>query len=442
MAKRVLFWFRNDLRVRDNYPLLLAEKEIEAFFPVFCFDERWFKKDSLGFPRTGHFRLKFLIETLTELQKELTALGSGLYITFGKPEEQIPPLAFLFGAEEVWASRESAYDETSIEKQMESGLQMPFRLFDTSPLVAPNQLTFSLAHLPDTFSSFRKEVEPILTRVKALQSPRQLPPYPTKWGYGEMIKPSELGISPIATDQRTAFPFAGGAQEAHRHLDQYFHQTKLIHQYKETRNQLIGVDYSSKLSPWLANGAISARSVFSELRTFIQHHGANESSLHFVSELLWRDYFRLVVRKHGAKIFSRKGIKTNSLFYRKDPKLFKNWTLGKTGRDFVDSQMQELLHTGFMSNRGRQNAASFLCKDLKIDWRWGARWFESCLIDYDVSNNWGNWMYVAGVGNDPRPDRYFNIEKQAEMYDPDKAHRRLWLPDRFPPQVSKESNPK
>ncbi|MFM7128173.1 MAG: FAD-binding domain-containing protein, partial [bacterium] len=105
------------------------------------------------------------------------------------------------------------------------------------------------------------------------------------------------------------------------------------------------------------------------------------------------------------------------------------WREGKTGIPFVDANMRELLMTGFQSNRGRQNVASFLVKNLGIDWRAGAEWFESQLIDYDVCANWGNWAYVAGVGNDPRQDRYFHVIKQARDYDPDARYVKTWLPE-------------
>jgi len=103
------------------------------------------------------------------------------------------------------------------------------------------------------------------------------------------------------------------------------------------------------------------------------------------------------------------------------------WIEGRTGEPFVDANMIELKLTGFISNRGRQNVASYLCNDLKIDWRFGAAYFEQQLIDYDVCNNWGNWAYLAGIGNDPRPNRYFDIIKQAQIYDAEGNFQKLWL---------------
>ncbi|KAJ8452088.1 hypothetical protein Cgig2_016669 [Carnegiea gigantea] len=115
--------------------------------------------------------------------------------------------------------------------------------------------------------------------------------------------------------------------------------------------------------------------------------------------------------------------------WSQDPKLFESWREGKTGYPLIDANMKELSATGFMSNRGRQIVCSFLVRDMGIDWRMGAEWFETCLLDYDPCSNYGNWTYGAGVGNDPREDRYFSIPKQAQVYDPDGEYVAYWLPE-------------
>lgn len=174
-------------------------------------------------------------------------------------------------------------------------------------------------------------------------------------------------------------------------------------------------------------GCISARTIHYEVKKYEQERLANDSTYWLVFELLWRDYFRFVAAKYGTKIFRRQGIRKKEIKWQHDLIKFETWRTGNTGVAFVDANMKELLLTGFMSNRGRQNVASFLTKDLGIDWRWGAAWFESQLIDYDVCSNWLNWVYVAGVGNDPREDRYFNIESQTRKYDPENQYSRIWL---------------
>ena len=163
---------------------------------------------------------------------------------------------------------------------------------------------------------------------------------------------------------------------------------------------------------------------------FEREHGGNESTYWVIFELLWRDFFRLMGKKYGNKIFFKEGpMGEIDPKWRNDDRLFEIWADGKTGIPFIDANMHELNSTGFMSNRGRQNVASFLVKDLHVNWQMGAEYFESVLIDYDPCSNWGNWNYVAGVGSDPRENRYFNILRQAKMYDLHGDYVKLWCPE-------------
>ncbi|WP_371455854.1 FAD-binding domain-containing protein [Leeuwenhoekiella aequorea] len=141
---------------------------------------------------------------------------------------------------------------------------------------------------------------------------------------------------------------------------------------------------------------------------------------------MWRDFFKYISLKHGDSIFKKNGISTATYEWKSNDSIRKEWIDGATKYAFVNANMIELAKTGWMSNRGRQNVASFWSKEKQQDWRIGAAYFESMLIDYDVHSNYGNWMYASGVGNDPR-DRIFNIEKQAERYDVSGNFTRLWL---------------
>jgi len=144
--------------------------------------------------------------------------------------------------------------------------------------------------------------------------------------------------------------------------------------------------------------------------------------------------------KHKNKFFSRNGIRDVEYDWNTDMQAFKSWTNGRTGVPFVDANMRELNETGYMSNRGRQNVASFLTDVLDIDWRMGAMYFQSRLVDYDVCSNWGNWAYTAGVGNDSRDDKYFNVIKQAKKYDSNGEYVRHWIPelDKLPVDATHE----
>jgi deoxyribodipyrimidine photo-lyase len=199
-----------------------------------------------------------------------------------------------------------------------------------------------------------------------------------------------------------------------------------IASYKETRNQLDGWDFSSKLSPWLAFGCISARQVAEAIRQYENKYQANDSTYWLYFELLWREYFQWLAFRYGKKMFALRGIQNKNpllSFYSAE---FTAWCYGNTASDFVNAFMRQLLNTGWMSNRGRQIVASYLINELGVDWRYGAAWFEQQLIDYDVAANWGNWQYLAGVGTDPRGRRHFNIEKQRQTYDPESIFIERW----------------
>jgi deoxyribodipyrimidine photo-lyase len=239
---------------------------------------------------------------------------------------------------------------------------------------------------------------------------------------------TSLGFEEYSIDERAVLDFRGGAKEAKKWMNQWIWERDCLKEYKETRNGMVGADYSCKLSPWLSIGCISAVEVYWEIKKYESERVANESTYWLFFELLWREFFRFVARRYGAQIFQRNGIKD---FEEKmtlgDPKTFQRWKEGRTPNAFVNANMIELAKTGWMSNRGRQNVASYLVHDLGQDWLAGARHFEEHLIDYDPCSNYGNWMYLGGVGNDPRPNRAFNLEKQAEYYDPDQEFRKLWL---------------
>ena len=185
--------------------------------------------------------------------------------------------------------------------------------------------------------------------------------------------------------------------------------------------------FSTKFSPWLACGAISAAMIYAGLKRFEVERGANDSTYWIWFELLWRDYFRFLHLQHGKKLHRKQGLGGFELANVPSNKQgFTRWCEGRTGEPLVDAGMHELAATGWLSNRMRQIVASYLIHDLGADWRAGAAWFESQLIDYDVYSNQGNWLYIAGRGTDPRGGRRFNPQMQAQQHDRDGAYRRFW----------------
>lgn len=426
--EKVIVWFRNDLRLHDNEMLFRALQKTSYIVPIYCFDPRQFVRTDLGFHKTDAFRANFLIEAVTDLKESLQKLGSDLIVRVGEPEKEIMRLQEQIGAKEVYASKEVTNEEICVENKLEEQLfkiGCNLNMYWQSTLYHFEDLPFPIKSLPNIYTDFRKEVE------KNIKIRKQFPTLRRLENNGVEISSSipkiwELGLEEIAYDERSVLAFKGGETAGKERLSEYFWKQDLLKTYKETRNGLIGADYSSKFSAWLAVGCLSPRYIVDEVRKYEQTKVKNDSTYWLIFELIWRDYFRFVAKKYGSSIFNYGGIRKQELALKNDELLFEQWKEGKTGQPFVDANMIELKKTGFMSNRGRQNVASYLVKDMKVNWQWGAAWFESQLIDYDACSNWGNWNYVAGIGNDPRENRYFNVPSQAQKYDPKGEYVKLW----------------
>ena len=432
--KRILYWFRNDLRLHDNEGFSRAVQQADEVLPVFVFDpSRFTELPKLGFRKTDVFSANFLIESVTDLRRSLRNRGAHLVVRVGDPAKILAELAGEIGAYAVYASKEVTHEETDSESSLSRMLKpynIDLELFWQSTLYHVRDLPFDISRLPDVFSQFRSLVER-QTKIRATtEDPVRVKLVP-EIDPGDMPSIATFGFPPeLKTDDRRAVPFKGGETTALERLQRYLWERGLIKTYKETRNELLGEDYSSKFSAWLAYGCLSPRLIYEEVMRYEAERVKNESTYWLIFELLWRDYFRFVALRFGDRIFRQSGIRHDlSKRWLYDQNLFAKWTKGETGIPFIDANMRELAMTGFMSNRGRQNVGSFLVKDLGIDWTWGAAWFESKLVDYDPCSNWGNWNYVAGVGNDPRENRYFNIYSQATRYDQQGRYVKHWLPE-------------
>ena len=430
--QKVLVWFRNDLRLHDQVALYQATQKAKEVYAAYCIDERIFEKNALGIPRTDFFRAKFLLESLCNLRMSMRKLGGDLIVRLGKPEEQIALLAEQLGVEAVFASKEVTSEEIYVEEKIErkmATLGIRLELFWQYTLYHLDDLPFPISHIPNVFTEFRKAVEKNSSVRKALPSPKNLSTLPEGLLAGEIPRLKSLGLEETSISPKAAIALKGGETEALERLHHYFWEADALKDYKETRNGLVGADYSSKFSAWLALGCLSPRFIYEQVQKYEKERIKNDSTYWLIFELIWRDYFRFIAKKYGNSLFWETGIKNEDLQLKNNRRIFELWARGKTGVPFVDANMRELNQTGFMSNRGRQNVASFLVKDLHINWTWGAMYFESKLIDYDVCSNWGNWNYVAGVGNDPRENRYFNIASQAKRYDPQGEYIKFWLPE-------------
>jgi deoxyribodipyrimidine photo-lyase len=432
-----IVWFRNDLRLHDNETLTKAVNTCDTLIPLYIFDVRQFQFTNFGFKKTGVFRTQFLLESVTNLRNNLQAIGANLIVRVGIPENILPQLCKQYNVKTVYFSKEVTPDEIKVEDNVEKELikiNVNWNDVWTSTLLTKDDLPFCIPKMPNIFTAFKNNVEKNCTIANCIPAPTHIN-IPTDIDAEEIPTIERLlHTTYITVDKRAAIQFVGGETKGLQRLHTYLWERNCLPTYFETRNGLIGEDYSTKFSAWLALGCLSPRMIHQEVKKYETERIKNKSTYWLVFELLWRDFFRFQAQKNYTNLFKEAGFNDASKIKNKfDTEKLNQWIQGKTGTYFVDANMNELRLTGFMSNRGRQIVASYLVNDLKVNWLMGAEYFESQLIDYDVCSNYGNWAYIAGVGNDPRPDRYFNIEKQAATYDPNKEYRNLWLTNKEEP---------
>jgi len=422
-------WFRDDLRLADNPTLADAVARADEVVPVYVFDPRRRGESQYGPEKTGGHRARFRRETVLDLRQSLRELGGDLSVREGHAEHVVPEIAERVDADAVFAQTKPATEEIQREHAVKTALPdaVAFERRWTHTLVHINDLPTPYDRIDDTFTPWRKEVEDAVEIRDPVPEPDSVPASADLTA-GEVPTLPDLGIDQPADDDRAVLPFDGGETAGKRRVESYIWEGDHLREYKETRNGLLGADYSSKFSPWLAAGALSGRWINREIERYEDERVANEDTYWLVFELLWRDFFQFQFLKHGGDFFTRSGIRGVEKPWQRDRDLFDRWAAGETGVPFVDANMRELNRTGYMSNRGRQNVASFLTDALEVDWRWGAAYFEQQLVDYDVASNWGNWAYQAGVGNDSR-DNHFDVLSQGEYYDDAAAYITTWLPE-------------
>ncbi len=413
--KTGIFWFKNDLRLHDNPALMRANALVDELLCVYIVDNHWHSHSSYSLHQRGQHPHRFLRASLTELDNSLGNVGQGLMIVESRTVSALSALIEQVGATDVFRSNNSGwYENQAWAELLGSNVGVNFHSIDTHTLFEPTSLPFSIAELPSSFTKFKN----------AMAETSPLRPIATPY---YLVPPPSLNYPGFEYDSHTDSDalICGGESRGLNHLRDYFSTEKPMF-YKQVRNAIDGWDNSCKLSPWLASGCLSVREVMSTLSDYEANVAANESTYWIYFELLWREYFQWYAHKYGRRLFLFDGIKRQKPLTSFYHERFKKWLSGTTPYPLVNACMNELRETGYLSNRGRQIVASCLVHELSIDWRYGAAYFEQVLIDYDVASNWGNWQYLAGVGADARSTRQFNLEKQAQQFDPHGRYTERW----------------
>ena len=416
MIKTGIFFFNKDLRLDDNPALLAAAEQVDQLICIYILNQpSRLIEHQIGFSISEN-RQQFLYESLNDLNNSLQKLGQHLLVFTDNQKLDIADIVENHQISHFFRSGDQHYSDSILWNWLQKKFpKIDFQEVSNNRLYSFSNLPFTVEDLPQSFSKFRRKIESI-TPDNPVSAPRALPPAvidPIPW-------PKELNVKISGNSL-----FSGGETQGANFVQNYFLHD-YASSYKETRNGLDGMSYSTKFSPWLAHGCVSVRRILSELRFYERDREANDSTYWIFFELLWREYFQWYADKFGVKLFNFSGIKNSkpkTSFY---PQRFEKWVTGDTPYPIVNACMKQLKATGYMSNRGRQLVASCFVNELSLDWRYGAAYMEQQLIDFDIAANWGNWQYLAGVGADPRGLRSFDLQKQTHIYDPQQHFIKKW----------------
>lgn len=394
--------FRNNLRIEDNYSLYNACKNHDYVLGLYGLE--LLDGNIYDFRKCDVYRQKFIKESLLNLKDNLSKYEINLSIV-NNIEKSLEKLASSYNIE-VYFDQEVGTEEFEFENKFK---KYKHKSYFSQTLIEPFYFDYK-----KSFTGFRKKAEKqnINELLPQIQKKKSV--------YFESM---DIKIPKVDTVNKHSITFKGGEDEALKQLKNYLPK---IHEYKGTRNEMSGFENSTKFSPYLAIGCISPRKLYWEIKKEEERTYESDSSYWIYFELLWRDFFYLVLKESKNKLFLKYGLKGEKFNFRKDKTLLKDFFSANTGVALIDASINELKTTGWLSNRNRQIVASYYVKNLGLDWRIGAAFFESLLVDYNPASNYGNWAYQSHVGND-KTYRIFDVQRQSDMYN-GKDYIEKWLP--------------
>ncbi|MBK5213759.1 MAG: deoxyribodipyrimidine photo-lyase [Flavobacteriaceae bacterium] len=405
MVEKVnIFWFRRDLRLDDNVGFYEALHGKFPVLPIFIFDSEIVSE----LPKDDA-RVTFIFETLQEICTELQGHSSSIAIYHGKPEEVFKKIISAFDVQNVIANRDYEPYATKRDEAIEKLLvekEIGFRTFKDQVIFEKDEVV-------------KDDGDPYIVYT----------PYMKKWkekfkkAYDEKI----YHTSPFLENlyQNSQLPNLTlsdiGFKKSKIEIPDYDVTPTTIQEYEKTRNFPVE-DATSRLGPHLRFGTVS-------IRKMIKKATAEKNEV-FWQELIWREFFMQILWHFPETVANAFKKKYDRIEWRNNEEEFKKWKEGETGYPMVDAGMRQLNTTGYMHNRVRMVVASFLCKHLLIDWRWGEAYFAEKLLDYEMSSNVGNWQWASGSGVDAAPYfRIFNPTTQIEKFDKDYKYIKKYIPE-------------
>lgn len=421
---RAIHWFRNDLRLRDNTALAAAARAADELLPVFVLEPRLLSGEQAGAARSG-----FLLDCLERLGDDLRDADCPLAVLEGEARELIPRVAEALKVDRVYWNEDyspfaRARDAEVTRRLSRAGIERTTCkdrvVFDSSELRTGSGKPYSV------YTPFRKAW---YERLREASDVERRPPLPR-------LRARVPGPTVTKAELRKRGPDAGpedlptgGEDAARRRLDAFLDGPG--RRYADGRNEL-AEDGTSRLSPYLRFGVISPRRCVSAAQDAARDAGsAARKSLHaWIDQLAWRDFYHAILAEHPHVLRHNHRREYDGMVWEDDAEGFEAWCEGRTGYPVVDAGMRQLAQTGWMHNRARMIVASFLTKDLLVDWREGERFFFRRLVDGDPANNNGGWQWAASTGTDAQPYfRIFNPTLQGQRYDPDGSYVRRWVPE-------------
>jgi deoxyribodipyrimidine photo-lyase len=417
--KRVIHWFRRDLRVSDNTAFHQACKDAEEVVPVYVVST-WKKSH----PWTGASRQEFLAGCLISLAKNLAALGGRLIIRAGEPEAELERMVQETGAQAIYTNRGVDPYDVELEKRLArnaKGWGVEFRPFQDVTIFAPDAVLTQSGQSFRVFTPYARAWRerphpPVLPKVSGLITPAEIRserlPTLAHW----QLSPEAKIIEP-------------GERAARMRLKRLF--SRPVFEYADKRN-LPGDPVNSRLSQDLRWGTLSPRQVFAAAEESAQAGNVTErrSVQTFTNELVWREFYMQILWHHPEVLHQNFSDQFDHLRWDRNESFCQRWREGTTGFPLVDAGMRELQATGFMHNRLRMIVAMFFTKDLHLHWKQGEQFFSQKLVDGEIASNNGGWQWSAGTGADASP--YFRIQNpwnQTKSYDPEALYIKQWVPE-------------